>query len=306
MTTRRERKLRTKGSNEKKKNTPTMSFNWILLQDVGLFIFLMSVFSTAVVAYMGGAELLLENCAMVFLMVVAVILITYSSDIASLVIVGSQLICYAAYKLFSLYANGVVINATSYLWLILPLAAVGSMKLFFLGRNSLETTNAMLKTQVEELVMIDALTGLYNLRSFYYDISRQISYAQRNKLPLTLMIIQLRYESELKKVLSKSHYVMLKQRLAVISSEAIRSEDRIYSIDSVGSLAVILTCDNIGSGYVRNRITSRVSEKSAFDKITDTSIRVEVRIAYIQYNEEMGNDMINYKNSVEKELQYDV
>jgi len=278
----------------------------ILLQDIGILAFLLFVFCSSIVIYIGGNEMLLENLTMLFFTVVSIILVTFSIEMAAFVVVGSQLICYTAYKLFNLYENGAVINTASYAWLILPMALVGSMKLFSLGRNRLELENDVLKKQVEELVMIDPLTGLYNLRSFYYDIDRQIRYTRRNKLPLTLMIIQLRYAQELNKILSKKNYDGLKQRLAEIVGEAIRVEDNQYSIDQEAGLAVILTCDEKGGELVANRIRAMIGEKSAFDKITDTSIKVDVRVAFVQYNDEMGNDAVHFKKCVEKELQYDV
>ncbi len=278
----------------------------ILLQDIGMLMFLVLVFCSTIVVYVGGADFLIENVIMLFFTVVAIVLVTFSIDIAAFIVAGSQLICYSAYKLFNLFENGNAINAISYAWLILPMAIVGSMKLFCYGRNRLELENSILKKQVEELVMIDPLTGLYNLHSFYYDMERQIRYTSRNKLPLTLMIIQLRYAQELNKILSRGNYDKLKQRLAEIVGDAIRVEDNQYSIDNEGSLAVILTCDEQGGVLVRNRIRAMISEKAAFDNITNSSIKVETQIAFMQYKEDMGNDAVYFKNCVEKELQYDV
>lgn len=278
----------------------------ILLQDIGLLMFLVFVFCSTIVVYVGGSDLLLENVIMLFFTVVAIVLVTFSIDMAAFIVTGSQLICYSAYKLFNLFENGIAIKAISYAWLILPIAIVGSMKLFCYGRNHLELENSILKKQVEELVMIDPLTGLYNLHSFYYDMERQIRYTSRNKLPLTLMIIQLRYAQELNKILSRGNYDKLKQRLAEIVGDAIRVEDNQYSIDNEGSLAVILTCDEQGGVLVRNRIRAMISEKAAFDNITNSSIKVEAQIAFLQYKEDMRNDAVYFKNCVEKELQYDV
>lgn len=278
----------------------------ILIQDVGLLLFLISLIGSMGVLYAGGSGLLIENSVMLFVTVITIILVTFSMDFAAFVVVGSQIICYSAYKLFILYEKGTAINIYSFAWLILPLVIVGTMKLFISGRNRLELENSMLRQQVEELVLIDPLTGLYNLRSFYYDIDRQIRYTRRNQLPLTLMIIKLRYGQELRKILTKKNFDKLKQRLAEIIGDAIRVEDNQYSIDNDGSLAIILTCDESGGELVRNRIRSMVGEKGAFDGITDTSIKVEVQIAFIQYKEEIGNDTAFFKQSVEKELQYDV
>lgn len=278
----------------------------ILVQDLGLLAFLISMFFSLAVLFAGGSEFRIENAVMLFVTVIAIILVTFSADLASFIIVGSQIICFTAYKLFMLYQRGSVISSYSFAWLILPILVVGSMRLFIFGRSKLELENSILREQVEELVMIDPLTGLYNLRSFYYDIDKQIRYTRRNKLPLTLMLIKLRYAQELKRILSKKNFDKLKQRLAEVIGDAIRVEDNQYSIDSDGSLAIILTCDDAGGELVRNRIRSMVGEKDAFDGITGTSIKVEVQIAFVQYREEIGNDGVFFKQSVEKELQYDV
>jgi len=280
--------------------------NEILIQDVGLLLFIISLICSMGVLYAGGSALLVENSIMLFVTVVEIILVTYSMDFAAFVVIGSQIICYSVYKLFILYEKGMPISIYSFAWLILPIVIVGAMKLFISGRNRLEMENSILRQQMEELVMIDPLTGLYNLRSFYYDIDKQIRYTRRNQLPLTLMIIKLRYAQELRKILSRKNFDKLKQRLAEIIGDAIRVEDNQYSIDDDGSLAIILTCDEKGGELVRNRIRAMVGEKGAFDGITDTSIKVEVQIAYMQYREEMGNDTALFKQSVEKELQYDV
>lgn len=278
----------------------------ILPQDIGLLLFLICVFAAAALVYAGGTDMLIENFTMSFLLVVAVILITFSRNIPALVVAGSQLIGFTAYKLFRLYAVGAVIQPISYLWLILPLAAVGSMRMFCAGRQRLEEENDLLRGQVDSLVMVDPLTGLYNLRSFYYDISRQLSYTERNHLPLTLMIVQLRYAMELQNILPRDEFNQLKQRLSRIVQDAIRLEDRLYSIDSEGGLAILLTCSEEDAAFVRDRLRARIAEKGAFDGIADTSIKVDVRIGYVQYSKEMGKDMIAYKKRVESELQYDV
>ena len=111
------------------------------------------------------------------------------------------------------------------------------------------------------MVMINPLTGLYNLRSLYFDLEKQISYVARNNMMLSLMIIELRYEPELKRVLSRNQYETVLQKMAILIRDSIRTEDRVYSIDSRGSIGVILTCDREGSDFVQRRIKDRISEK---------------------------------------------
>ena len=128
-----------------------------------------------------------------------------------------------------------------------------------LWKSPVEIENAVLKKQIEELVVVNPLTKLYNLRSLYNDLNVQVSYAERNKVPLSLMIIVLKYESELRSVLSRHNYEMVIQRLAQLVVDTVRVEDKTYSIDNKGSLAVILTCDKSGSDIAMRRIKSQVS-----------------------------------------------
>ena len=155
--------------------------------------------------------------------------------------------------------------------------------------------------------MVNPLTKLYNLRSLYHDLYIQVSYAERNKLPLSLMVIVLKYESELKSILSRQNYERVIQRLAQIVSDTVRVEDKTYSTDHKGSLAIIMTCDKEGSEIAMGRLRSRISERDAFSDIADHAIKIEVKMASMEYSkEEFGDDMMQFKQRVENELQYDV
>ncbi len=181
------------------------------------------------------------------------------------------------------------------------------MQLFVYGNKQTELENDVLREQVEELVLINPLTGLYNLRSLYIDMKKQIAYAERNQISLSLMIIKLRYEPELRNVLSRRSYEAVLQKTADIVVDAVRLEDRTYSIDNQGSVGVILTCDQAGSEFVKKRIKARIENPESFQGIVNSAIRVEVRIACLQYQEENhGSDLVDFKQKVESELQYDV
>lgn len=278
-----------------------------LVQDVGIFLLLGSILAGVLTIVNGDQSLYLEGVIMLLGIFVAIIFAAFKMAGIAVIVAGFEVLAYSAYKLFMLYAYEKDILWLSYVWIVLPLIAVGAMTMFVSGSHRTETENDVLKEQVEELVMVNALTGLYNLRSLYNDLSKQISYTERNNLPLSLMIIKLRYEAELKKILSRTHYEALIQKLADIVVDAVRVEDRVYSIDNNGSISVLLTCNKQGTEFVVNRIKARVADKESFAGITDEAVKVDVRIATVQYDkEEFGNDIISFKEKVESELQYDV
>lgn len=278
-----------------------------LFQDVGVFLLLGTILASTLVVANVDNSLFMESMVMLLAIFIGMLFAAFKMSSLAIITAGFQILVYSVYKLFMLYAYGADIDFICYAWIILPIAGVGSMIMFVSGSHRTETENDILKEQVNELVMVNALTGLYNLRSLYNDMTKQISYTERNHLPLSLMVVKLRYEPELKKVLSRSHYETLIQKLAVLVTDAIRIEDRIYSIDNNGSVAVLLTCDKKGTEFVVKRIKAAVSDKDAFAGITDEAIKVDVKIATMQYSkEEFGTDVILFKQKVENELQYDV
>lgn len=278
-----------------------------LFQDVGIFLLLAVIFTGALVVANGDASIYIESVVMLLGVFIGLLFAAFKMNAIAIVIAGFEILAYSAYKLYFLYAYSRDILPICYAWLLLPLVGVATMIMFVSGSQRTEIENDVLKEQVEELVMVNSLTGQYNLRSLYNDLRKQISYAERNSLPICLMLVKLRYEPELKKILSRSHYEAVIQKLSSIVEDAVRVEDRIYSIDNNGSLAIMLTCNIEGTVFVVNRIKSRVNEKEAFEGITDRAIKVEIQIATLQYSkEEFGDDVLAFKQKVESELQYDV
>lgn len=278
-----------------------------LLQDIGLVLFLLCVCAMSVAVGKAGEDLLLEFIVMLMATFLAIMLAGFKLSSLAIVTAGFSILGYTAYKIYFAYAYSEEIVPLCYVWIILPIVSVAAMLTFIYGNRQTELENDVLKEQVEELVMINSLTGLYNLRSLYTDLQKQATYAERNNMTICLMIVQLRYEQELKNVLSRSHYEALIQKMAEIVVDAVRVEDRTYSLDNHGTIGIILTCDLAGSEFAKNRIKARLQEKDAYKGITDSAIRIEVRVACLQYDKETyGSDMIAFKQKVESELQYDV
>lgn len=278
-----------------------------LLQDTGLLLMLVCVGGAALAV--GNAENAMKPEFMIMLMgTFLVILLAGFKLIGLAVVLGAfEELIYTAYKVFHFYAYSESIETSCYVWLMLPLVSAGAMIAFIYGNRQTELENDVLKEQVEELVMVNSLTGLYNLRSLYNDLQKQVAYSERNHMNIALLIVKLRYAQELKKVLSRRNFETLLQKMAVVVTDAVRLEDRTYSLDNEGTVGVILTCDQENSIYVKDRIRANIEKRDTFSGITEKSIKVEVKIACLEYDKEKyGSDMIAFKQKVENELQYDV
>ncbi len=286
--------------------TNKKSFGY-LFQDIGLVLLLACLFTGAITVSYTPRAMLIESVIMLLGTFTALLFAGFKLFGISCVLAGLEVTIYTAYRLYLFLSYDTEIPMLSFVWIFLPLVTVAVMYLFVSGNHRLELENDILREQVEELVMVNPLTKLYNLRSLYYDLNVQVSYAERNKMPLSLMVIVLKYEAELASILSRQNYERVIQRLAQIVVDTVRVEDKTYSIDQKGSLAIIMTSDKTGSDIAMRRLKSRISEKNAFSGITDAAIKIDVKIASMEYDkEEYGDNMMLFKQRVENELQYDV
>ncbi len=278
-----------------------------LLQDAGLLFLLLCIGSAALLVGVVQAPMQLEFVIMLLATFLAVLLAGFKLTGLSVVMAAFEVMIYTAYKLFFSFAYDREIDLLCFGWLVIPFLAVGAMYMFVYGNRRTELENDVLKEQVDELVMVNSLTGLYNLRSMYSDLQRQAAYSERNDMVISLMIVKLRYGQELKKVLSRRNYETLIQKMAMVVTDAVRLEDRTYSLDNQGTVGIILTCDQENSKYVKDRIKSHLEDRNTFAGIADKAIRVEVKISCLEYEKEKyGLDMMMFKQKVESELQYDV
>lgn len=291
-----------------KQNNYHLNHSGFLKQDIGIFILLAALFTGILATVLAPQERKLEFVILLLLSYMAMLFAAYGMALIAVVCAGLQIIIYAVYKLFAWYAYGTSILTLEFAWLIYPLLLTGAMNLFISRTLILENKIELLRGQAAKLVLIDSLTGLYNLKSLYLDLRGQIALAARRDMDITLMIMALRYEAELSRLLGRSNMDLLKQKIAMNVQDTLRVEDRIYAIDEKGSLAILLNCKGREAVIVKNRLLKKLTAADALPElIKDKSIKVDFRFGYLQYSHELyGNDVIGFKMKVEGELQYDV
>lgn len=276
------------------------------MQDIGICVLLLALLATTFV-FAACSDTYIESLVMVLGIFISVMFACFKLTGVAIVIAGLLTVAMAAYKIYLIVITGTPVAPISFLWLIIPAAAVFGSIFFVNGLKKIQIENQVLKDQVEELVMIDPLTGFYNLRSMFMDIQTQISYAERNGKAISLMIIKLRYIKELKSVLKKSQFEDVMIRLSKVAFDTVRLEDRVYSIDSDGTLGIILTCDRTGSKSVEARLRKKLDNPEVFEGVAASPIRVEVKIGCLQYKkDEFQRDAMLFKERVEEEVEYDI
>lgn len=275
-------------------------------RDIGIFLFLIVTIGIVITISSAPSENYSVYMVLMFITFVASIFAFNGKTSTAVVIAGTVVSIWAAYKLYNLFVSGAVLIIWDYIWLVLPLAHAGSACLFWYGSSRLEQENIMLRDRVEKYVMVDSLTGLYNLRALYREIPSQSRYCVRHDIAMSILMIQLKYENELRSFLSNQEFNQLRQKMAEIVQNELRVEDKLYAIDESGSLAAMLITDYTGCSVVARRIRSSVESPEAFKGIADRNVVVAIKIAFKECSEENGRNPIEFKKSVENELQYDV
>ena len=278
----------------------------ILIQDLGMVLFLAAVFLSAFLTVEAGEETPVQNLVLLIGLSAVSMLAALRIRTAAVILTAFEILAFSAYKLFRYAAYHMAIEMTAYCWPFLILAALGGMSMFVSKFALIEGSNSMLHRQIEELTVIDPLTGLENIRSLYAALRRQIAMGKRYGTSFGVMICKLRYPSELKKVLSRREWDELRNRSAVIAEDTLRIEDRLFSYDDNGSLAVIYFSEEDGAQIVKNRLLAAFSKEDAYPRVRGERLRVEFVIAYRQYDREKVSDPYQFIRQVEAEFAYEV
>ena len=277
------------------------------IQLVGISMMFAAFIGAAIVIYLAGAENFAANIIAVVAMAACIIIAMFGLMTLSIVAACIFTLSLLAIKIVAMVSEDAQMSPAFYAWIPIMAVAMVGTALFLKGIQRLKLEKNVLATQVQELIMIDPLTGLYNLRSLFMDIQTQISFSERNKVPITLMIVKLRYPAELKRVLKKNEYNTAIKDLAGVICDTVRLEDRVYSVDPDGVFAVILTCDKAGAKIVKERLSANLEKPDKFENVTDKPIRVEVKIGYAQYvKDKFNRDAQSFKKAAEDEADYDV
>ena len=210
---------------------------------LGIGMVMLSFILAVTITGVSGTDFVAENIVMTVMLAAAAVITIAGYLTIGIIVAAVSTVVYAGLKIYSIAVLHKDCPVISFVWVILPALCVVGIALYVKRYNPLTLENALLKKQIAELVMIDPVTGLYNLRSLFMDIQTQISYAERNDSPISLMIVRLRYPAEMRKVLKMPQYEKVIKQLSLLLVDTVRLEDRVYSIDENGGFAVILTCD---------------------------------------------------------------
>lgn len=284
----------------------TINSKSILLQDLGVFLFMASIISGSLIVALTGRELLYPNVAMLFGVFLVGLLIILRARTAGVIVSSVIILVFTIYKLYMRLAYLKPIEWTAYIWPLLVIATLAGMTLFVALLSTIEGVNSILNRRIDELTTIDPLTGLENLRSMVGSLKRYMALSERNGTFMGLMMVRLRYHEEIKKVLTTRQFNDLRHILAETIANVLRMEDRVFTIDENGSIAIIYFGEEKGVSVVKSRIQNAVAKQNMLPDLNEQMLTVELSIVHRHYDKSYSKDALRYINDVEKEFAYEV
>ena len=267
---------------------------------------MISVAAAALITALGGRDMLYQNVAMMLAVLLSSVLLVMRAKVAGAVTAGLTMLVFAAYKLYMRFSYAAAIEWTAFLWPFIVLGALGGMTLFISLFSVIEGVNGVLNKRLDELTVMDPLTGLENMRSMVMSLKRYMALSRRNGTEMGLMMVRLRYADEIKKVLTRAQFGDLRHNMAIAVQDTLRLEDRVFSIDENGSLGIIYFSKEAGVTVVKSRVLSAVANKNMLPDLNEQALTVELSAVYKQYDTSYGDDVMRYISDLEKEFAYEV
>lgn len=225
--------------------------------------------------------------------------------IFGLILTSVAIFLYASLIFYRNTVLNIDINYISYIWMIsMPIICMTS------GRLSnvilaLQKDNKVLKDKYKNLVTVDEVTGLGNIKHFYSTLEKEMSKSNRHKNKLTLMMIKLPYYKEIRQIIGEEKTYNLVKSVSNIIIDSTRSEDERYYLESDMIGIIMPYTDFDGANTVKERIKKNISELNLELNQGKSYIDIDTKIAIVEYKESI-NGSIEFKNLCEEELQYDV
>lgn len=191
----------------------------------------------------------------------------------------------------------------SYLWLIMiPLVGITTFILF--KRLDAIIGLAYQKDIEQSLVTIDKVTG-YELESaLIKDLKREMIKSKRHEYSLSIMLVELEYASDLKKLYSESDVNEVYLEIASSINNLARLEDMKYRYKENQFILVLPFTDINGVEVIRNRFNQNLKNvKISTLRKGEDILTFRYKIAIKEYDGK-SEDPILYLREIEKELEY--
>lgn len=192
----------------------------------------------------------------------------------------------------------------SFWLLVFPLIAYTAG---YLGDSLRESSRTIqdLRQQVKTLVRIDDLTGLSNKPKFYEDLYDEMRRAKRHDFDLTLMMVKIMFYNELLSIYGKNKTYDVICLMVKNIEQVLRIEDKKYRLESDTFAFILPNTDKKGAEIIKNRLRKSLNQITLMSGQKQEKLNFNFKIGILSYDKKI-DDVLEFKQKLEKELEYDV
>lgn len=277
-----------------------------IISDSG-FLLLIVLSFISIVFTAGDPNQYMQN--IIFLNVAFLIsVITYFTNVTAGLILNLLFIFgFGTYTLYETLVVGGTINSANYFWLLMtPLFTVVTW-MFSSASRRLQEENAQLRKANDRHSTMDEKTNLRNSRSFQNDASIFMALSTRYQIPLTLLVINVKYWDELRRMISEDEMNEAILELSKLSQTSIRTNDALYMLNSDNpTWGMLLFTDRPGANIVIDRLRQKVKEINSAEFSAKYKVELSLKIGAVQHEPESVTTPLEFIVRARKELEYDV
>lgn len=275
-----------------------------LYGDVGLLAFLLMLAITAVLMVL--SQNIVVN--IVYLIItVGILIITYfmgiiPSLLANMVFIAFQTVV-MLYEYFGLNRE---VQWTLIFWLVIPMLA--SIALYSMARSqiALQKVNNELYAELVEKGAFDQQTNLRTTVAYVEDAGVFIETSRRFDIPVTTLIIKIRYFNDLRRMMSERQLQLLLKVTSEVIKGSTRGNDITYLLDNNDPTWAVLLYSNAAGGRIVAQRTKDIFEKSIKKSPELADLAISMVIGVSEWDAEEMDNPYDLMNDGIKETQYDV
>lgn len=277
-----------------------------LISDVAFLGFLVLIYICAVFIA-GDPDHYTQNIIILNVAFLLAVITYFTNVTVGLVLNLAFIFLYGFFVLYQTVSEGATIGVNTYFWLLMTPLLTVAVWIFTLGSRQLQEENAVLQKKAARLASVDENTDLRNSVSFQKDAVLFSGISTRYKIPLTLLVVKVKYWNEIRRLIPEDQLVEAIYDVSQLSQSSIRTNDALYLLDKEDATwGLLLFTDRDGAKIVIERIKHKLQELNDTGFSSKYKVNLGLKIGAVEYQADSIENPFDFIVQAKKQLEYDV
>ncbi len=245
-----------------------------------------------------------ENYFMLTLIMIIAVISYYTNVTFSLIVTLIVDFIYMSVKLYLNLTGNITVEFNTYYWIItIPITPL-IVSLMSKNIVLLQEKVIALEEENSRLIMIDEYTGIRNDKAIMMELPIYMNISKRHNLPLTLIMVKVKFADKLKRILGRKKYLELLVQTCDILKKALREEDVKYILNE-STLAFITITNEDGAKVVKKRFRENVNNADFIQYSLYENVKLDIQMGSCTFDKSI-KDSMEFLIKAEKEIEYDI